>query len=142
MPVQLSLFDDASALADLLPRVRRALNFDLGEDEAGRKKLVDHVNALSRRADVRLTSGNTQAVSKDTLDKWVSPGDKSHPPSVNAIVALCLAMDKYTAVKAIANACGLDVITREESDLLELGRICREKEELRMRERQVKGRFR
>ena len=50
--------------------------------------LFDHCAPLASAMPaigVRLTAGNTRAISKDTLDKWLSPSDESHPPSILAV---------------------------------------------------------
>ena len=85
---QFSLIDyDYSRIAGLMPAVRAAMRRAAGNpDGEGRKALVDKINAIARDAEVRLTAGRAESVSKDVLDKWLSPSDTSHPPSILALV--------------------------------------------------------
>lgn len=117
---QTSLFDDpALALSGLLPALRAAMNGVVGQDEDGRKVLVDRLNALATRAGIKLTSGNTRTISKDTLDKWLSPADREHTPSILALAVVCVATGDAGPLRVLTRACGFDVITQEERVILE-----------------------
>lgn len=123
---QLTLFenDDSQALAGVVPAVRAAMNAAADGSEEGRKLLVDRLNALAASANVRLTAGNAKSISKDTLDKWLSPSDRDHPPSILAVVALCLATGDPAAIRAMLKPLGLDVMTAEDKRLRDYGRTC------------------
>lgn len=119
---QASLLDMPITLSGLVPAIRAALNNAVGQDEEGRKAFVDRVNFLAARAGVRLTAGNSRSISKDTLDKWLSPSDRDHPPSILALAAICIGTDDPAALRVLANACGFDVVTLEERDILEFAK--------------------
>jgi 2-oxoglutarate dehydrogenase complex dehydrogenase (E1) component-like enzyme len=121
---QLSLFDttdDAHGLAGVVPAVRAAMNAAAGASEEGRKLLVDSLSALAASANVRLTAGNAKSISKDTLDKWLSPSDRDHPPSILSVVALCMATGDAGAIRAMLRPLGLDVMTNEDRKLRDYG---------------------
>ena len=79
---QLSLIDDEyTTLSGAMPLIKAALRRVAGDENSeGRKLLVDKINKIARISGVKLTGGNVRAISKDTLDKWLSPSDESHPP--------------------------------------------------------------
>jgi len=126
---QFSLFEnDTSALAGVLPAIRAAMNAAAGASEEGRKLLVDRLNEVAASANVRLTAGNGKSISKDTLDKWVSPSDRDHPPSILAVVAFCMATKDAGAMRALLRPLGLEVMTAEDRRLRDYGRACIESE--------------
>lgn len=122
---QMHLFEDeTNSLAGVLSAIRAAMNNAAGGSEEGRKLLVDRLNGIASTANVRLTSGNNKIISKDTLDKWLSPSDKDHPPSILALVALCMATKDVGAIRALLRPLGLDVMTKEDRLLRDYGRAC------------------
>lgn len=136
---QFSLFDGSndSALAGLVPAMRAAMNVAAGQDEDGRKRLVDRINQIAASAGIRLTAGNTRAISKDTLDKWLSPSDRDHTPSLLAVVAFCRATGDAGALRVLLRTMGLDVMTEEDRRLRDYGRACLEERAARKRKRQL-----
>ena len=122
---QLTLFEnDTTALAGVLAAIRAAMNTAAGASEEGRKLLVDRLNDVANSANVRLTAGNTKSISKDTLDKLLSPSDRDHPPSILAVLAFCMATQDVGALRAMLRPLGLDVMTREDRRLRDYGRTC------------------
>jgi hypothetical protein len=121
---QLSLFDtdDAHGLAGVVPAVRAAMNAAAGASEEGRKLLVDRLSAFAASANVRLTGGNAKSISKDTLDKWLSPSDRDHTPSILAVVALCMATKDAGPIRAMLKPLGLDVMTAKDRKLRDYGK--------------------
>ena len=113
---QLSLIDDEyTTLSGAMPSIKAALRRVAGDENSeGRKLLVDKINKIARISGVKLTGGNVRAISKDTLDKWLSPSDESHPPSVVAILAFCLATQNTTPLRVMLRVAGLDVMTEED----------------------------
>lgn len=109
-------------LSGLLPAVRAALNNAVGQDGEGRKTFVDRINSLATQAGVRLTAGNSRSASKDTLDKWFSPSDRDHPPSILALAAICMETNDPAPLRVLAKACGFDVVTLDERDILEFAK--------------------
>lgn len=135
---QLSLFDDdLGALAGVMPAIRAAMNRAAGADIEGRKKLVDRINTIATNAGVRLTQGNTKAISKDLLDKWLSPSDRDHTPSLLAVVVFCKATNDPAPLKAALKALGLDVMTDEDRRHRDYGRACLEEKAVRRRKKQL-----
>jgi len=129
MQKQLSLFQgdsqDFNQLAGLIPTIRSAMNRAAGEDEAGRKLLVDKINFIATSAGVHLTSGNVKAISKDTLDKWLAPSDRDHTPSLLATVVFCAATGDHAPLQMMLNALGLDVMTNEDRMFRDYGKACK-----------------
>jgi len=138
MQKQLSLFqDDQAGLAGLVPALRSAMNRAAGADSAGRKILVDRINDIAQLAGIRLTAGNAQAVSKDTLDKWLSPGDRDHTPSLLAVVVFCLATGDPAPCRLLMRPLGLDVMTAEDRKMRDYGRACLEERAARRRKKML-----
>lgn len=123
---QASLFDDDDhgRLSGLLPAMRAAMNRAAGEDEAGRKQLVDRVNAVAQAAGIRLTAGNAKVISKDTLDKWLNPNDRDHTPGILAVAAFCAATKDIAPLRELLRALGLDVMTEDDRKERDYGRAC------------------
>ncbi len=118
------LDDDHGRLAGLIPAMRAAMNRAAGEDEAGRKLLVDRLNAVARDAGVRLTTGNAHVISKDTLDKWLNPNDRDHTPGILAVAVFCAATKDAGALRVLLQAVGLDVMTPEDRKHRDYGKAC------------------
>lgn len=138
MQKQFSLFqNDHGALAGLVPSLRAAMNRAAGADMAGRKLLVDRINDISRQAGLRLTTGNTQSISKDTLDKWLAPSDRDHTPSLIAVVVFCAATGDYAPLQMMLRALGLEVMTAEDRTHRDYGRACLAEREARRRKKML-----
>ena len=119
-----------AALAHVMPDVRAAMRQIAGSRESeGRKALVDKLNQIASEAEIKLTGGNSKSISKDLLDKWLSPSDSSHPPSLLAILAFCRATDNPAPLQIILLAVGLDVMTDEDRKFRDYGRAVWEAEE-------------
>ncbi len=122
---QHSLFkDDLGALAGLVPALRASMNRAAGADAAGRKLLVDRINDIAHQAGLRLTTGNAQSISKDTLDKWLAPSDRDHTPSLLAVVVFCAATGDHAPLQMMLRAIGLDVMTAEDRRHCDYGKAC------------------
>lgn len=140
---QLSLLtpdtSDHAHLAGLLPAIRGAMRRAAGADEGeGRKALVESINRLAHDGGVRLTTGNSKTITKDTLDKWLSPSDTTHPPSLLAIIIFCLAVQDVSPLKLMLKAAGLHIATAEEMRDAEYGRACRMEREARKKKKSLK----
>ena len=131
---QASLFDHCAPLASAMRAIKAAMRAVAGAPEGeGRKALPDKINAVASASGVRLTAGNTRAISKDTLDKWLSPSDESHPPSILAVLVFCLATDDSAPLRAMLRSVGLDVMTAEDRKVCEYGRALIEQKKMRKR---------
>lgn len=131
------LDDDHGKLAGLVPAMRAAMNRAAGEDEAGRKLLVDRINAVAREAGIRLTAGSAKVISKDTLDKWLNPNDRDHTPGVLAVAAFCAATRDVGALRVLLQALGLDVMTAEDRKHRDYGKACLAEREARKRKKML-----
>lgn len=133
---QLSLFDDYAALAGVMPAIKAAMNRAAGAVESeGRDILLDKINLVARHSGMKLTTGNAKQVSRDTLDKWLSPSDISHPPSIPAILAFYKATGDPAPLRMMLRAVGLDVMTDEDRRHRDIGQA---EEELRAARKRVK----
>ncbi len=128
---------DHGRLAGLVPSLRAAMNRAAGEDESGRKMLVDKLNAVARDAGVRLTSGNAKAISKDTLDKWLSPSDRDHTPGILALAVFCVATKDFGPLRVLLQGVGLDLMTPEDKAHRDYGRACVAERQARKRKKQL-----
>lgn len=72
---------------------------------------------------------------KDTLDKWLSPSDESHPPSILAVLAFYLATDDPTPLRAMLRSVGLDIMTGEDRRFRDLGKLDAEMKAARKRKK-------
>ena len=131
-----------AALAHVMPDVRAAMRQIAGSWESeGRKALVDKLNQIASEAEIKLTGGNSKSISKDLLDKWLSPSDSSHPPSLLAILAFCRATDNPAPLQIILRAVGLDVMTDEDRKFRDYGRAVWEAEEAARNRKRIRERI-
>ena len=135
---QLSLFDNLISLAGVLPSVKAEMRRILGpEGGENRKTFVDKLNAIAARSQVPLTGGNVRVISKETLDKIISPSDVSHPPSILFVLAFCQAAGDYGPLRVILQAAGFDLMSREDKRFCDYGRAILEEKAARKRKRQL-----
>ena len=131
---QASLFDHCAPLAGAMPAIKAAMRAVAGAPEGeGRKALPDRINAVAGASGVRLTAGNARSISKDTLDKWLSPSDEGHPPSILAVLAFYLATDDPAPLRAMLRSVGLDLMTEEDRRFRDLGKLDAEMKAARKR---------
>ena len=131
-----------AALAHVMPDVRAAMRQIAGSRESeGRKALVDKLNQIASEAEIKLTGGNSKSISKDLLDKWLSPSDSSHPPRLLAILAFCRATDNPAPLQIILRAVGLDVMTDEDRKFRDYGRAVWEAEEAARNRKRIRERI-
>lgn len=116
--------DHHGRLSGLVPAMRAAMNRAAGEDDTGRKQLVDRLNAVARDAGIRLTAGNAKAISKDTLDKWLNPNDRDHTPGLLAVAVFCVATREIGPLRVLLKSLGMDVMTDEDRRLRDYGQAC------------------
>ena len=132
----------APGIAHVRPDVRAAMRQIAGSRESeGRKALVDKLNQIASEAEIKLTGGNSKSISKDLLDKWLSPSDSSHPPSLLAILAFCRATDNPAPLQIILRAVGLDVMTDEDRKFRDYGRAVWEAEEAARNRKRIRERI-
>lgn len=137
---QLSLLDDIAPMAGVMAEIRAAMRAVAGAPEGeGRKALPDKINAVAAMSGLKLTGGNSRAVSKDTLDKWLSPSDESHPPSIQALLAFVVATGDPAPLRAMLRAVGLDVMTAEDRLYRDLGKLDAEMRAARKRRKMLEA---
>lgn len=135
---QLSLIDDILKLTGAMAAVRAAMRDVAGSEESeGRKLLVERINEIAHRAGVRLTGGNTAVVSKATLDKWLSPSDTSHPPSIMALIVFCIATGNVEPLRVVAQVLGIDLMSVEDRKFRDYGKAVLEMKSARDRLRKL-----
>lgn len=133
---QASLFDHCAPLDSAMPAIKAAMRAVAGAPEGeGRKALPDRINAVASASGVRLTAGNARSISKDTLNKWLSPSDESHPPSILAVLAFYLATGDPAPLKAMLRSVGLDIMTGEDRRFRDLGKLDAEMKAARKRKK-------
>ena len=133
---QLSLLENPAQLAGVMPAIKAAMRVAAGDPEGdGRKALPGKLNSIARASGVKLTSGNTKAISEDTLHKWLSPSDESHPPSIHAVLAFYLATGSDEHLRAMLQSVGLDIMTKRDKKLRDIGEIETQTKVLRKRRR-------
>lgn len=143
----------AADLAGLMPGVKADMRRAAGATEGeGRKALPDSINKIVAHNEIRLTTGNAKCVTKDSIDKWLSPSDTGHPPSLLAVVVFCiathdhrpllrvvLALGRELAVKLVSDAArtlGLSIMDDQDKRDVAYGRACRmEREAKRAKKR-------
>ena len=131
-----------AALAHVMPDVRAAMRQIAGDRESeGRKALVDKINQIAAEAEIKLTGGNSKSISKDLLDKWLSPSDTSHPPGLLSILAFCRATDNPAPLQIILRAVGLDVMTNDDRKFRDYGRAGWEAEEAARNRKRIRERI-
>lgn len=135
---QLSLLEDGAALAGVMPALRAAMNRAAGDPEGeGRKLLTDRINSVARQAGIKLTGGNTKGISKDVLDKWLSPSDVGHPPGINAVLVFCVATGDHSPLRILLRAVGLDIMTEEDRRYRDIGKADMDLKAARRRKKQL-----
>lgn len=120
---QSSRIDNASKMAGVMAGIRTAMREAAGAPESeGRKMLVERLNEFAQAAGIKLTAGNANCISKATLDKWLSPTDRQHSPSILAILAFCCVSGSLEPLRVAANALGVDLMTIEDKRLRDYGK--------------------
>lgn len=135
---QLSLLDSSFRLAGAMATIRAAMRTAAGAPEsAGRKLLVDRLNEAAERAGIHLTTGNTAAISKATLDKWLSPSDLSHPPSILALLVFCSVTQNIEPLRVAVQTLGFDLMTKEDRQLRDYARAILDERAARQRKNKL-----
>lgn len=129
---------DYSRFAGIMPSVRAAMRRAAGKPEGeGRKVLIDKINSIAKDAEIQLTGGRAESVSLSVLDKWLSPSDSNHPPSILAFVVFCRATGDVEPLRVIANALGVDLMNREDKRYRDYGKADLEMKNARKRKKRL-----
>ena len=137
--IQHSLLDNnAVLLAGLMPALRASMRKVAGlPDSEGRKLLVDKINKIANEAEVKLTGGNVKNISKDTLDKWLSPSDTSHPPSVLAVIVFCMAAGNTEPIEILLRALNLEIMSHKDKKARDYGKAILDEKAARTRRKRL-----
>jgi hypothetical protein len=133
--------DEPVGLVSVMPAVRAEMNRAAGNDEQGRKLLVDAINKVARREAVALSAGGAKSVTIDTLNKWLQPSERGHAPSLEAILCFCLATGDIGPMRPIMKALRITAITAEDVEVLEYGRTCRDMRKLKTKKTMLEGKL-
>lgn len=117
---QLSLLSDTTKLAGVMDAIKAAMR--VAAEGEGRKALPDKLNAIAKDSGVRLTAGNKAGISEDTLNKWLSPSDRSHIPSILALLAFCIATGNQEPLRVMARCLGVDIMTPSDRKIRDYGK--------------------
>lgn len=134
---QHNLFEVAAPPAD------GSLNFDaelralLSEAIASSGKSREEIAARMERL---LGSDPNYPVSRATLDAWTAPSRTDWRFPLLYLPAFIIATGAHELLEAIARRCGRLVVTDEERDDIELGRVTKQLHQLQARARELKTR--
>ncbi|MBF0415628.1 MAG: hypothetical protein HQL79_07655 [Magnetococcales bacterium] len=96
-----------------------AMNHAAKESGMSREQIVDRMNAVASQLNINITSGNSQALTVTTLDKWLNPNEK-HRPNWEAFVLLCQVTGSFDPINAMVGPLGGMVISSFRGKILEL----------------------
>ncbi|MFW5490400.1 MAG: hypothetical protein ACNI3A_18585 [Desulfovibrio sp.] len=139
---QLSLFDDdhaAASLASLLPLVRSAMSSVAGGSSLSRDQIADRLTEVARAAGISISRGNAKSVKTATLEKWLSPAAREHPPSLTALVAFCLVTRDVRPLEPILATLGCSIMTKEDRKLRDYGAAILAEREAKKKKRQLEA---
>ena len=102
-------FDSLPLSADLLVNLKRALTRTI------RKKYSRAVLA------VHLTRVMGKKITVDILNNWTCESKPHHAPPWFAVIYICDFYSDYSPLKVLLKPFGLDVITKKETELLQIG---------------------
>lgn len=141
---QLSLFSDdkaAASLASVLQLVRASMNRVSREQEGAisRDHIADRMTQLAETAGVSLVKGRAKRVSKEVLDKWLTPSDRDHVPSLLAVLAFCQVTHDFSPLKPLLDAMGCEVMTPEDKQLRNYARAILAEKDARKRKKQLEA---
>ncbi len=126
----LPLIDDGDRIsrvmhvAGLLPSVKAAMQRALNAvtPPLSREQLVDRMNEIARIAGAKITSDKSRALTLATLEKWLSPNDAEHFPSLPALEIFMIAVNSRAPLDVLAAVHGFRLIGPEEVKVLEYGK--------------------
>ena len=119
-PQQLSLFD--------IPTFNIARDLKASANEAARKsrwsrdEIVDKMNDLAGRYGVNLVKGNGH-LTVETFEKWLAVNDMTRVMPIAALPVFCAVVDDWSAIAIVARPLGLELIGREDQQLLRWAKI-------------------
>lgn len=123
--MQVALPDSPAArLTGLMQRLKACLNKCCNKSGLSRDQILDRLNDMANAAGVKLTAGNSKALSNATLEKWLNPQNRDHQPGVVPVNAICAALDDYRPLALLLEIHGLEVMSEEDRFALDYGKTC------------------
>jgi hypothetical protein len=115
---QLGLFGRPSL--NILPRLKAAMREALRTSGLSRDQVADLMTEICRTEGIRLP-GNSKAISRALLDKWVADG-ANHVIPITLLPVFCTATASSLPLGVLARALELEVIGPESQRLLQWAR--------------------
>ena len=149
---QLTLFHDenleikfqkrATALASLMTMTRSSMNRVAKKHPVlSRDLIADLMTEISRSSGVKLSSTNSKRVQTATLEKWITPGERDHPPKLEAIAAFVMATGDNSPLLPLLNALGLELMTEEDKKYRDYGLAVIRTKEAQQRKKQLEAKL-
>lgn len=98
--------------------IKTVMNQVAKESQYSRELLLDRMNTLADRHNVKLLKGNNSRLKIDTLEKWLNPNDRHHVPSLVAFLVFCAAAGSTMPLAAMGGVVGAQVIDETDSKML------------------------
>lgn len=130
---QLSLFDQPSL--NVISRLKAAMRESLRRSRMSRDQVAFHMTNIALIEGIRCP-GNSRAISKAILDKWVSESSP-HVIPLSLLPAFCAAAEDWLPVLTLTNPLGLSIITKRELKVLRWARAEIRKREASKAERKL-----
>lgn len=132
--------EQVAKLAGVLPQVRANMNHVMKElPNLSRDQLADELTEISHAAGIQLSTRNAKGVSRATLDKWLQPAAREHPPPILAVVAFCMATGDISPLQPILQAVGCEIMSEEDKKLRDYARAVLSEREAKKRKKQLEA---
>lgn len=138
----LPLNDPSMALAGFVASLKASMNRAAADHpRLSREEILDLMNALAANAGVSITGGNAKSLSMATFEKWLSPSDREHVPSVLAVNVFCLATGDHRPLHVQLGLHGFGVLTDEDRRLRDYARAIIEEKTARKRKKALEAKL-
>lgn len=111
-----------ASLASLMPMIRSRMNKVASNHHLSRDLIAERMTDIARSSGIKLSRGNAKSVKTDTLNKWLAPEDRDHPPSLQAIIAFAMATGDNSPLMPLLSVLGLEVMTEEDKQFRDYGK--------------------
>jgi hypothetical protein len=115
---QIPLFDRPTF--NTIKQQKEAMNLAARRSQMSREQIVDGMNELAERYGVALVANG--ALSLETFEKWINPGDLSRQMPMKALPIFCAIVRDNAALDVMARPVGAAVIGPEDQNLLKWAR--------------------
>jgi len=108
----------------LVPSVKACMQRALAAvtPSMSRDQLVDRMNFIAKQTGTRLTSERSRLLSLATLEKWLSPNDRDHVPSLEALDVFMRAVNTVEPLAQWADTHGCTLVSPDEKPFLLYGK--------------------